>query len=104
LIPRQKNMKPACRGGICSADEDGSGFASWHALSAVALAKVEVPLHTAQPCFMHRRCASYIRLFRLGTAQPQRAKTAETAPVFISLRRGKPFHSAMKHFPLSLQI
>ena len=22
------------------------------------------PLHTAQPCFMHRRCASYIRLFR----------------------------------------
>ena len=28
----------------------------------------------------------------------RRAKTAETAPVFISLRRGKPFHSAMKHF------
>ena len=26
--------------------------ASWHALSAVALAKVEVPLHTAKPCFI----------------------------------------------------
>ena len=34
--------------------EAWKGFASWHA----------VPLHTAQPCFMHRRCASYIRLFR----------------------------------------
>ena len=48
--------------------EAWKGFASWHALSAVALAKVEVPLHTAQPCFMHRRCASYIRLFRWSSS------------------------------------
>ena len=38
--------------------EAWKGFASWHA----------VPLHTAQPCFMHRRCASYIRLFRWSSS------------------------------------
>ena len=39
--------------------------------------------------------------FRLHFITPRQAAQApqyEAAPVFISLRRGKPFHSDMKHF------
>ena len=38
--------------------------------------------------------------FRLHFITPRQAAKApqyEASPVFISLRRGKPFHSAMKH-------
>ena len=67
---------------------------------------------------MHRRCASYILMLDEQSSQAQKcasygeavlhksltmkhcfakAPQYEAAPVFISLRRGKPFHSAMKH-------
>ena len=47
--------------------------------------------------FMHRRCASY------GEAVLHKnAFSDEAAPVFISLRRGKPFHFAMKHCSVTL--
>ena len=39
--------------------------------------------------------------FRLHFITPRQAAKApqyEASPVFISLRRGKPFHSDMKHF------
>ena len=63
---------------------------------------------------MHRRCASWLAeplhtfvcLTRRRRARHKVLhKTAlpdEAAPVFISLRRGKPFHSAMKHCSVSL--
>ena len=41
------------------------------------------------------------RCFRLHFITPRQAAKApqyEASPVFISLRRGKPFHSDMKHF------
>ena len=61
---------------------------------------------------MHRRCASYILMLDEQSSQAQNvlhksltmkhcfatAPQYEAAPVFISLRRGKPFHSDMKHF------
>ena len=61
--------------------------------------------------FMHRRCASYILMLDEQSSQAQNvlhksltmkhcsanAPQYEASPVFISLRRGKPFHSAMKH-------
>ena len=51
---------------------------------------------------MARSAASYILMLDEQSSQAQNVlhKTAlpdEAAPVFISLRRGKPFHSAMKH-------
>ena len=61
---------------------------------------------------MHRRCASYILMLDEQSSQAQNvlhksltmkhcfatAPQYEASPVFISLRRGKPFHSDMKHF------
>jgi hypothetical protein len=59
---------------------------------------VKASLHAAaKRRFMHRRCASYGEAVLHKTALPD-----EAAPVFISLRRGKPFHSAMKHCSVSL--
>ncbi len=50
-------------------------------------------LHGTQCRFIRRSRASCT-----AGALHKSAFSDETAPVFISLRRGKPFHSAMKHF------
>ena len=75
-----------------------SGFASWLALSAVASGEGgsaasygEAVLHkslTMKLCF---------RLHFITPRQAAKAPQYEASPVFISLRRGKPFHSDMKH-------
>ena len=66
-------------------------------------------LHTAQPCFIkapfqtwhgvakRRRLKHCFRLHFITPRQAARVPQYEAAPVFISLRRGKPFHSTMKH-------
>ena len=78
---------------------NGGRCASWH----------NVPLHTFV-CLTRQRRARHKVLhksltmkhcFRLHFITPRQAAKApqyEASPVFISLRRGKPFHSAMKHF------
>ena len=62
-------------------------------------------LHTFV-CLTRRRRARHKVLhkppFQTWHGVARRAKTDEAAPVFISLRRGKPFHSAMKHCSVSL--
>ena len=78
---------------------NGGRCASWH----------NVPLHTFV-CLTRQRRARHKVLhksltmkhcFRLHFITPRQAAKApqyEASPVFISLRRGKPFHSDMKHF------
>ena len=63
--------------------------ASWH----------NVPLHTFV-CLTRLRRARHKVLHKSLTMKHCFAKAPqyEASPVFISLRRGKPFHSAMKHF------
>ena len=72
----------------------------------------QASLHAPQVRFMAQRAASYgeavlhksltmKHCFRLHFITPRQAAKApqyEASPVFISLRRGKPFHSDMKHF------
>ena len=62
-------MKPACRGGICSADEDGSRLR-----------------------FVHRRCASYILMLDEQSSQAQNV-------LHILRQRRKMLHKSltMKH-------
>ena len=59
-------------------------------------------LHAPQVRFMAQRAASYgaAVLHKSLTMKHFSAKAPqyEASPVFISLRRGKPFHSDMKHF------
>ena len=59
-------------------------------------------LHAPKVRFMAHSAASYILMLDEQSSQAQNvlhknAFSDEAAPVFISLRRGKPFHSAMKH-------
>ena len=53
---------------------------------------------------MHRRCASWhaVPLHTPSGVLHKNAFSDEAAPVFISLRRGKPFHFAMKHCSVTL--
>ena len=53
---------------------------------------------------MHRRCASWhaVPLHMPSGVLHKNAFSDEEAPVFISLRRGKPFHFAMKHCSVTL--
>ena len=62
----------------------------------------QASLHAPQVRFMAQRAASYgeavlhksLTMKHCFATAPQ----YEASPVFISLRRGKPFHSDMKHF------
>ena len=70
-------------------------------------AKILKTTNVQQVRFMARSAASYILMLDEQSSQAQNvlhknAFSDEAAPVFISLRRGKPFYFAMKHCSVTL--
>ncbi|MBE6405485.1 MAG: hypothetical protein E7040_05640 [Lentisphaerae bacterium] len=58
----------------------------------------KTPFQTWHGVAKRRRLKHCFRLHFITPRQAAKAPQYEAAPVFISLRRGKPFHSDMKHF------
>ncbi|MBE6406879.1 MAG: hypothetical protein E7040_12800 [Lentisphaerae bacterium] len=56
------------------------------------------PFQTWHGVAKRRRLKHCFRLHFITLRQAAEAPQYEASPVFISLRRGKPFHSDMKHF------
>ena len=58
----------------------------------------KTPFQTWHGVAKRRRLKHCFRLHFITPRQAAKAPQYEASPVFISLRRGKPFHSDMKHF------
>jgi len=58
----------------------------------------KTPFPTWHGVAKRRRLKHCFRLHFITPRQAAKAPQYEASPVFISLRRGKPFHSDMKHF------